>query len=115
MSNEARAAELFAAGESVNGVAKALGITWAAAKKLQQDGGTSPETAPKRRGGRKKAEAEAVEETADEELPEIWDLQVEVPRRKTALLFAQFDANEQAQAVQFVLQQRMDALLAVGD
>lgn len=107
-----KAAEMFAAGESVNAVAKELEITWAAAKKLQTGGaaqdGVSPAAKPKR--GRPRA-AEREPEPEPEAAPEIWDMTLYVPRATVPALFASFSEGEQATAVMSVLQSRLDATL----
>lgn len=106
-----KAAEMFAAGESVNAVAKELEITWAAAKKLQTGGAPQdgvPPAKPKR--GRPRA-AEREPEAEPEAAPEIWDMTLYVPRATVPALFASFSEAEQATAVMSVLQSRLDATL----
>lgn len=123
-----KAAEMFAAGESVNAVATALFKgAWAKAKQQYETwraggggevaGGSEakPRKGGKRRAKRKAAapqlEQAAVEDEGEDEA-EIYDLKVEVPTARLGDLFAAFTRDEQAYAVQAVLQERMNALVA---
>lgn len=83
------AADLFAGGASINLVAKTLGISWYEAKQLQPASETEPEAA----------------EDAE------WDLTIRIPKVRVPDIFAAFTAQEQADAVAYVLQQRMDLIL----
>lgn len=110
----AKAAELFAAGESVNGVARALFKgNWGRAKQqhaawLEETGGAASESAPKR-GRRAKQAAPA--EDAEAESPESFDLGTVVQAGKLDRLLGTFTVQEKAHAVAVVIQARMDALL----
>jgi hypothetical protein len=114
-----RAAEMFAAGKSVNAVATALfKRDWARAKKLhvawlaEQGGGAEPAAAPKKRRGRPKKEDPCRGcAPTDYPVPEVWDVTLEVPSAKVDLVFAQFTPQEKASAVAMVLQERFAVLL----
>lgn len=100
-----QAAALYAAGESVNGVAKQLGIGWSAAKKLQGGGDSKPVKKPAAR-----VSAEPAEETEEVE-PENFDVAITVPTARLVDVFTAFSAQEKACSIAYVLQQRMDAVL----
>lgn len=112
---EPKAAEMFAAGATVNAVAEALyKRAWARAKKqhaawLAATGGAPVESRPKR-GGRKKTAAPETEAEV-EEVPESFDMGLIVPTEKLDPLIATFTVQEKAYAVAQVIQSRMDALL----
>lgn len=99
----AKAAEMFAAGENVNAVAAALfNKNWAKAKKLHiawlaKQKRTAPESA-------------ASEAAGDGEL---FAMTVDVPAARLGDLIATFSEDERAFAVQQILQRRMDVQLGV--
>lgn len=119
----AKAAEMFAAGKSVNAVATALFKgAWGTAKKLHDawkagDINAAAVDRRKARGGKRAVAAvEEVETEAETDedgapLPDVWDLTVNVPREKVPVLFASFTPGEQATAVMTIIQARMNSLL----
>jgi hypothetical protein len=110
---EARAREMFAQGDSVNKVATTLGITWQAARKIQ---GPPAEKAGKKRGRKKSSNGAVAVHLKEEEVPEAWDLALTLPTSRMDDIFAEFTAQEKADAIAAVLQARLDALItpAVG-
>ena len=97
-----QANELYAQGASISAVAKAIGCTWYEAKKLQP-------------GLLHKAKSDPEPELKKSDEPEFWDLTLTVPATQLDNVFATFTASEKAQAVNAVLQGRMDlALEAIG-
>jgi hypothetical protein len=117
----ARAAEMFAAGDSINAVAKALFKSdWGKANKLYKawkggDINAAPVDGRKKRGrplgGAALARDEEAVEVEIAELPDVWDMTLNVPREKVPALFSSFTEAEQATAVLTIIQARMDALL----
>ena len=117
MENSGRALELYGQGHSINSVSKALGITWAEAKKLQPS--LVPKE-PKRKPGRKPAPRKEKEPPADER----WELGIKVPLERAVAIFSEFTpeekiyvfselpAQKQMDAIMDVLQRRMDSLCA---
>ncbi|MBS1803536.1 MAG: hypothetical protein JST28_09215 [Acidobacteria bacterium] len=104
-----RARELFAQGKSVNFVSKEFGITWQAAKKIQDPNWQEmPAGKPGRRKGpiKPKLKAEVIE------MPAAWDLSLTVSADRMDAIFAEFEPGEKADAIAAVLQARLDALVA---
>jgi hypothetical protein len=110
---EAKAAELFAAGKSVNAVAKELGISWLDAKKLK-GGEAVPAAGGGKRKKRKKKASRRVSKPAsqpEQEEPAAWDLNVQVEAGRVDDLLATFTIEEKCTAIARVLQLRVDAAL----
>jgi hypothetical protein len=106
---EEKALALYAKGDSVSGVARALGVTWHIANKLRPAiGGAKVKT---RKPKREKPPVVADEEVS-EEVPEAWDLALSLPTGRMDHIFAEFTAQEKADAIAGVLQARLDALVA---
>jgi hypothetical protein len=95
--NAAVAAELYAQGTSVNGVATKLGITWFAAKKL----------APK------PAKVELAPASAEPSpgVDAVWTVELTMPINRAEAIFAAFTLEEKFRAIQCVIQARMDTAL----
>lgn len=90
---------LFAAGKSVNAVAKELVISWYDADKL-----------------RKSCEAElAPEVDAEAEGDGGWNLPINIPSNRADDLWAVFTLAEKMEAIRSVIQARMDAMLAPAE
>jgi hypothetical protein len=118
----AAAAEMFAAGKSVNAVATALFKgAWATAKKQydawRTEGGIAPESPaakPKqKKHGKRRAAAKELPDGTGEAEPEEWNLPLKITGDRLDAMLGTFTAQEKADAVIYVLQQRMDALLEV--
>lgn len=106
----AAASELFAAGSSVNAVAKQLFKgSWEKAKKLhaawQESQGGAVADKPRKPGG--KRTVAAVEEPAAAE-DDAWDLSVRVPVDRVDALWNSFTLQEKMDAVCGVMQARID-------
>jgi hypothetical protein len=107
---EEKALALYAEGDTVSGVARALGVTWHIANKLRPAiGGAKVKT---RKPKRQKQPVAVADEEVSEEAPEAWDLALSVPTGRMDHIFAEFTAQEKADAIAGVLQARLDALIA---
>ena len=117
---EAQARKLFGQGMSVNAVAKeCFKNCWASAKAVKDAmDGIAPKAdrkaakkAPKHRGATAAVEVEAAE--AEVQI-EDWDVTLRVQAGGLEQIFAVFTTAEKAQAIQSVMQARLDALTADG-
>ena len=91
-------------GLSVNKVAEALGVAWADAKRLLGE-----VNAPEEKRSAKKQELK--NQPAEPEEPECFDVMLQVPTGRLDEIFQAFTAQEKANAIAGVLQERMDAAL----
>jgi hypothetical protein len=114
---KARAAEMFAAGSSVNAVSKELAISWLAARALDPRG--PAKTGGKRKKAKKRA-ALAVREDASagdgDEADDDGDCEItlRMPLKRLDDALATFTRQEKCDAVATMLQGRLDAALENG-
>jgi hypothetical protein len=101
---QTKADELFAQGvTSVNKVAIALKVDWKTAKRFKDEW--------EAKHGIVRALSTTVEAVSEEEDVQAWEVSLSVPTARIDDMLLAFTRDEKLDAIQFVIQQRIDATL----